>query len=637
MPAGAAGRSPACRILIYHTYALYSMSETQFYTPPIPEPAKASEGRFIPNRMEDGAVMRRVSRDLYASETAGVREILANEITAARAARKLGADPRIHVTVKRDKIVVWGNNSLGMERAIFDDVFTVLGRSGNFDGTTPGQFGFGRAAYVTVSDTMLLETRHRNGDRYAVRGIDGAGFEVGLPEPDIPYGTRVTLAPRDGCNMSALENMVRAAARRCEIPITITTVNGFEVLKPEPLSGPGSLIHIDLPDLECAVMSVQGNTGQSYLCGMPISFRYRGDHSVYVAVDIRDERKYPPTPDRERMTEAAERAISDIIDREIGNRLAGFPADINGALAHPDRRIAYEMHVGPLEMHEMVTVYDGGGPHMQYLGSVDASPVLACRTFSKRHIGAVLERHPRAEFVKNAPPGLHTMQDFMKEHGIRLPPPERRPVGDVAVHTLNGVRRIDPADPPAGLDIYRVANGRVLNHEKFRLYYLPARGGDAALTIHDVRGAVDIGELEAEARGNSFTTSRGVMTGGELVDCHARIMRSARRAIVDSWEAGMPDSGAIVVWDDGTPGHAEAYRLLRWLADRRVVDWVSIGEMNKCGRLVETYLRLGNPALRMALREYPAVHSARFCDGFLALEGKEPAAPDGDCSHCGSG
>ena len=404
----------------------------EFYTPPMPEPVKANEGRFVPNRMENDAVMRRISRNLYASPTAGVRELLANEITAARAAKRLGADPRIQVTIRRDQIVVWGIDSLGMERRIFDDIYTVLGRSGNFDGTTPGQFGFGRAAYVTLSDTMLLETHHRNGDRYAVRGIDGAGFETGLPEPDIPYGTRVTLEPRDGTNIGSLKLEARLIAGRCEIPMTLTTRDGTETPERWTLGSSHSFLSADLPDAEVSA-ELRSTAHVSFLCGIPISFRYRGRHDISVAVDIHDERKYPPTPDRERMTEESERAISGIIDREIGRRMAGFPADINEAMDHPDRNLACRLGLGPPELRELVAVYNPESFLLRdntYLGMVDGSPVLYSKsTVKDGKMDAVLAKHPSAKFVMSipAPAGLTTVEEFMERHGIRPPADTKTP------------------------------------------------------------------------------------------------------------------------------------------------------------------------------------------------------------------
>ena len=602
----------------------------RFYTPPVPEPVRASEGRFVANRMEADAVMRRVSRDLYASPTAGLRELLANEITAARAAKRLGADPRIEVTVLPDQIVVWGVDSLGMERGIFDEVFTVLGRSGNFDGTTPGQFGLGRAAYVTISDHMLLETRHRNGDCYTVLGVEGRGFQVDMGEPDIPFGTRVTLVPRDGTTMLAMREMVESIAGRCGIPITLTTENGTERLARLPLmSGGCQHLSVDFPDVEVAIRLEEYYGWDGYLCGIPIEFNYRGKYRLSGAVDIRDERKYMPTPDRERMTEEAENAISNLIDREIERRLKGFPQNAEGALSHPDRALAVVVGAAPHGLMFDFETLDSHGQSMRRLSDLDGGPYLSCRSFDDRLTGAVLERFPDAVFIKDIG-GLTTMREFMETNGIEPLPPENEHF--VTVHTEAGPERVDPVDPPAGLTIIRVADDWHVTK-----YHHMLRNGGVALTTHDVAGAVPLAEFVMEARAGVFDTSHGMMTGGEIMDRSTVVRRTARRNIVDGWrDCPGPGFTGIVVWDDGTPEHEASYELLQiayvWaLPDLGMDGW---GEM-----AVEAYITIENPTIRRMLAECDDAARPGLCDGLLELDGKQPVPHDDFCvcERCGSG
>ena len=607
------------------------MSETRFYTPPIPDPAKASEGTFVPNRMENDAIMRRVSRDMYASPTAGIREIVANEITAARAAKKLGANPRIEVTILPDRVCVWGMDSLGMERRIFDDVFTVLGRSGNFDGKTPGQFGFGRAAYMTISDHMLLETRHRNGDKYTVLGVEGRGFQVDIGEPDIPFGTRITMAPRAGVNARALADMVRSIAGRCEIPLTMVTVNGSEEPERRRLEFSGLYLDADLPDVEFSVGPNYSVNYKSYLCGMPIGFRYRGSYSIGVVVDIHDERKHPPTPDRERMAEESETAISKIIDAEIRRRLEAFPTDINEALAHPDRRLAHLLNRPPDAMYDTYEMYSRRGRHFKGLVDADGPPILGCKTFARNRMRAVLSRFPDAVFVKNPPEGLTTLSDFMKEHGIRPLPakrrdaPKPRPKKDAVLHTSGGRKNVDPNDPPADLTILRVAGTA-----EVKKYSGLVRHLGVALTIHDVRGAVPVDDFTADARRHAFETSGGMMTGEQLLENRGYVHRTGTRRLLDlvgnaEQDVGGPAVRGILVHDDGTEAHRKAYSILGAMS-----SWLDSGfGCHEWGGEtgVETYLRLESPMLRRVMRELPDSRTESFCRDFLASEGKELLPP----------
>ena len=601
---------------------------TKFYTPPILEPAKASEGRFVANRMENDVVMQRVSRDMYASESAGLREILANEITAARAARKLGAKPWIEVTVTRDRVVVWGMESLGMERRIFDDVFTVLGRSGNFDGKTPGQFGFGRAAYMTISDHMLLETRHRNGDRYTVLGVEGRGFQVDLDKPDIPFGTRVTLAPRPETHIDSLVALAREMAGRSDILITLVTERGTEIPERLQLNLLGAFFRTDLPDVEFVVAPSPNLQYNSFLCGIPIDFTYRGRHPVQVAVDIHDERKHAPTPDRERMTQEAEEAVSELIDAEIDRRLKGFPDDINGALEHPERRLAAHLDIMPFAVDRMHEIYTRRGREgSATLIDVAGSPMLGCQAFDRNSMRAVLAKHPNAVFVRNPPAGLTGMEELMERNGIKpLQPKKRKPQEERALVYVSGVKTsVDPENPPADLTIVRVADPAAI-----RSHGRMSRSLGVALTAHDVKGAVPVDEFTAGARAHLFETSRGTMTGEQLLDSREHAHRTGARRMLDTVRDAeargdyLPVHG-MLVWNDGTEEHERAYRILMAISCRLAPGFGGKEWGDETG--VETYLRLDSPMLRRVMRECPRARQEDFCQEFLASEGKELLPP----------
>ena len=147
-----------------------------------------------------------------------------------------------------------------------------------------------------------------------------------------------------------------------------------------------------------------------------------------------------------------------------------------------------------------------------------------------------------------------------------------------------------------------------------------------------------LAEFVEEARAGVFDTSHGIMTGGELVDRGTMVRRTARRAVVDGWRGcGGPGFTGIVVWDDGTPEHAESYDLLQiayvWaLPDLGMDGWG--GEM-----VVEAYLSIDNPAVRRVLVECDDAGRADLCDSLLALDGKPPVQHDDfcGCAACRSG
>ena len=260
---------------------------------------------------------------------------------------------------------------------------------------------------------------------------------------------------------------------------------------------------------------------------------------------------------------------------------------------------------------------------------VDGSPILGCKTFVRNRMRAVLARFPSAVFVINPPEGLTTMSGFMKEHGIRTLPAKKRdapkPKKDAVLHTSGGRKNVDPESPPADTTIVRVAGTA-----EIKRYSSLVRHLGVALTIHDVKGAVPVDEFTAGARGHVFETSNGTMTGGELLDNRGYVHRTGTRRLLDlvggaEQEDGGPTVRGILVYDDGTDAHREAYRILgamsSWL-DSGFGDHKWGGEVG-----VETYLRLESPMLRRVMRELPGARAESFCREFLESEGKELGEP----------
>ena len=620
------------------------------------------------NRIETSSLMQRVSRDLYASPTAGVRELLANEITAARAAKRLGADPHIQVTVTGTAVVVWGVDSLGMERSTFDEIYTVLGRSGNFDGTTPGQFGLGRAAYVTIADHMLLETHHRGGDRYTALGVEGHGFQVDMGVPDIPFGTRITMAPRNGSeHVEDMEKMVREMAGRCEIPITLVSEGGTEELREMPLGGDEDYyVRFEAEDFECAVHGGTSNysydthnnaKASGYLCGIPIGFTYRGRHKFLneVYVDIHDERVHSPVPSRDTMTEEAEHRISGMIDELLDGWLARFPDGASEAMAHGNRWTAFNSDLQRFAWaRDDNDWWNDGGHTSTATGNVKGSPILDCEKFAGRKIRPVLERFPDAAFVKNYRfPGLDS---FMKEHGIE---PERAGSGpgrDLSSVLVYGGRKYNkthhyPYDTPFRL--YRADSRKVVGEYMCCAGLLPT---DTYFTVQPV-DLPNIRDALKAAHAATHRTSRGMMTGEELVQSGVDVYHTARLSLVDAWGDGLVVDGRMAEYCRGmkmrwVPRSTERSILVYLPAGdggaKHMLELLNVGESRTLmkGRAefaewvgesaMETFLRLDDPFHRLIVFEGGMGQTVTMCAELMRREGKEPVAHDDgcECRYC---
>ena len=338
---------------------------------------QASRDGLIPVKLEQDVIIQRISHDLYASPESGFRELYNNEARACRIARNhyYNASPRIEVSLvpSERKLVIHGIDSIGMSQEKFLTVYTVLGRSDNLDSTEVGQFGCGRASYVTLSDIMVLETYSREtGEKYAVMGKNGIGYNV-LPTPtDLKeYGTRITLTLRHDIGIL---NLVKYMMKVCmfsgvdtylnleeDIPAeglpsyrigkvhtkagryrlgTITFVEYLEnkVQTSETYRPLVKMVFVEAKedsdfylygiiairkgyDNDLVAEIPDSSSGETYLLGTPIEADEIQLPFSHWILNIKDERKYPPTADRERLSDAAINAIEDKVKSSLKEKL----------------------------------------------------------------------------------------------------------------------------------------------------------------------------------------------------------------------------------------------------------------------------------------------------------------------------
>jgi hypothetical protein len=338
---------------------------------------QASSNGLIPVKLEQDVVIQRISHDLYANAESGFRELYNNEARACRIARNHynDANPRIEVTLvpSERKLVIHGIDSTGMSQEKFLTVYTVLGRSDNFDSKEVGQFGCGRASYVTLSDIMVLETYSREtGEKYAVMGKNGIGYNV-LPQPaDLKeYGTRITLTLRHDIGIL---NLVKYMMKVCMFSGVDTYLNLEEDIFTEGLpsyrtekihtkAGRYRLGTITFAEyLENKVQTVEtwrplvktvfveakedtdfylygiiairkgydndlvaeipdSSSGETYLLGTPIEADGIQLPFSHWVLNVKDERRYPPTADRERLSDNAINAIEDRVKSSLKEKL----------------------------------------------------------------------------------------------------------------------------------------------------------------------------------------------------------------------------------------------------------------------------------------------------------------------------
>jgi len=339
-----------------------------------------TEGGEIAVTLDDEVVMQRIAKDLYSSYLSGLRELYNNEARAGRQSKAMGASPLIEVTLdaSEKQLTIHGIDSLGITEEVFLKVMRRLGVSGNLVGSEVGQFGFGFASYTTLSDLVTVLTWSRETqEQYAVMGKNGIKFNM-LPKPSLEaYGTKLSLTYKKDIEPSQLiENLIQFA-KFSRVKTELIMVNDIEVGKysrnenwtayantgrynlpqyektmdyidavvgvDEDLEEENSgklLWRIDVvennSDYEFAGTiyaiknrwdkgSIQGaRTHETVLLGTPIQSDISFDGFTAYVLNIKDERKYMPTADRDRMTDKAQKDVKKVVAEMIRNNMAKF-------------------------------------------------------------------------------------------------------------------------------------------------------------------------------------------------------------------------------------------------------------------------------------------------------------------------
>jgi len=325
-------------------------------------------------RLKDSAVAHQIATGLYKSPQAGFREVYSNERRAARTAhQKFDANPRIEVTVDTEHrlLTIQGYDSLGITTQVFADVLRWMGRTTNNDENQIGQFGWGFFAIWTLADSMRLETYAREtGERYGVTAKDAGSFSL-LPDSEVTIqepGTRIQLDLKKDIHLPTLVEWVERNSKYSDVETYLTITNDLiEVTNPtwnfkhtvlekgrkrldgtikERLrqataeacnSGDRILyaVEFDNPDYYF-YGAIGGDDQHAHLFGneedrevllldvpieAPEATSLELPFTSWV-LNIKNERKYPPAPDRDRFLENALKPIIDELQPLIEKRLA---------------------------------------------------------------------------------------------------------------------------------------------------------------------------------------------------------------------------------------------------------------------------------------------------------------------------
>lgn len=429
--------------------------------------SKTSKDGMMDVKLEDSIVIQRIAKDLYSNPLAGFRELYNNAARfVKRANKEYGAKGSIHITLNaaERKLVIHEIDSMGMTIDEFHEKYRYLGRSDNFDRTESGQFGFGKAAVLTLSDIPKFEIYSRTPDEhgeheaYVLLGRGGIKYEPLVNEvPDLEsYGMRITMTCYESIKFHDLVGFILDTVRFKDVDTFLTLeddVSRLEFLDTDYNThkcvagtykiGPFNIkdfvnksvdqkmgragidnvripIEIDDPDYYFYGVIAAHNeyvlwnsSGDVFLIGAPISTTSKlnvGPVGAYV-LNLRNESVFPPTADRERLKDdedvldKIEKVIQSKVKASLGNIHIHTIKDYNTS---PYKVLLRHYELKPYfddatrELAELVswTVQTRADGGFQALGSLDLTNSFWSKTLSLGVVGAMRLGNPTATVFK---------------------------------------------------------------------------------------------------------------------------------------------------------------------------------------------------------------------------------------------
>ena len=293
---------------------------------------------IIKTKLNEDVIINRIAKELYKNPSSGIRELYNNSVRACQMAEEEygQTDSLIFITfdANRHSITI-ADNGVGISKERFKKVLRELGVSDNHDGTKIGQFGMGFASYTTLSSVVTLDTHARNGDRYKILAKDGMSFQPIGDSIQEAYGTTLEMVCYNTVDFNTLVKQIKNMCMFSGIRSIVVT-QGFEFgnfsLEFDPLTisdfvkehySQERIIHIDNDDFELVAVigkhdynKIESNV---FLLNSPIMAEINFDGFSGFFLNIKNERKFPPMPDRDRMREGSEKALDILISKEMIN------------------------------------------------------------------------------------------------------------------------------------------------------------------------------------------------------------------------------------------------------------------------------------------------------------------------------
>lgn len=314
----------------------------------------------IPTTLNVPVMVQRLAKDIYKNATSGIRELYMNAVRGCTDGVELFGykDPHITVTInKLERIITIEDNGRGITKARFKQVLRKLGTSDNFDGKTTGQFGMGFASYMTLASVCVLDTIGDNGDNYKMLCRDGTSSKPAGKADIDSHGVKLTLTCYPKVNFHAVCDKLYDTARHASVPTTVIIeefeyapnhfrdgVNEIKQVKFDeniPDDVKENMMIIDTEDFTLIGSdTIEYDEGYVYLLNVPIDSEIEVPFS-YWTINIKDERKFQPMPDRDRMREESDEVLQAKITDAIHEHFSTMNIETYDDYINSEYRVEY--------------------------------------------------------------------------------------------------------------------------------------------------------------------------------------------------------------------------------------------------------------------------------------------------------
>ena len=303
-------------------------------------------------KVNSNIVMPILAESIYKNPLSSMRELYNNEKTSAYKARKLGLkDQRIEIRINTETrdLTITGINTIGISKAVFNDIILNVGVSGNNSTDNIGMFGLGLYSYSILSENCVITTfSHEDKKHYSYIGKSALNFEeIETQDKLKEFGTRFYMNLKDNININSdydslvekikeivkfsdIETWLFVDSEKIELIQYNDIFDYFDKAINHSWNSKKSIVYnvVQSDDYDIIYYKIADSNRYSYygtrekqllLLNTPIDF-YHNNYEFEYIINIKNEQKYNPHISRDFFDDK----IKDSIKNLINDNFTGF-------------------------------------------------------------------------------------------------------------------------------------------------------------------------------------------------------------------------------------------------------------------------------------------------------------------------